>query len=74
MKLVCFVLSILCYHFVVDSSPVWHLTLIPADDYDDVDNQTGLAARCSEVECPELKCQKVIQKEEECCKSCDTSG
>ena len=31
-----------------------------------------MRATCSELKCPELRCQKVIQKEGECCKTCDT--
>ncbi|XP_065889346.1 chordin-like protein 2 [Dysidea avara] len=37
-------------------------------------DKTRLTALCLELECPELRCQKVIQKEGECCKSCDISG
>lgn len=53
--------------------------LIPANgsnDNDGIDNnnQTHLIAKCFELECPELKCKNVIQKEGQCCKSCDISG
>ena len=37
-------------------------------------NQSGMEATCSEVECPELNCEKTTQEEGKCCKSCDNSG
>ena len=73
-----FVSSVLLYQFAARSVSSVDVALIPADDYDDDDgnynNQTRLTALCLELECPELRCQKVIQKEGECCKSCDISG
>ena len=42
--------------------------------YDGNNNQTGQEATCTAVECPELNCEKVIQEEGKCCKSCDISG
>jgi len=74
LRLTC---SFLLYQFTAClASPVDAMTLVPANDYDDEndDNQTQLTASCLELQCPELRCQKVIQKEGECCKSCDISG
>ncbi|XP_065888420.1 chordin-like protein 2 [Dysidea avara] len=36
-------------------------------------NETHFTATCFELECPELRCQKAIQKEGECCRSCNAS-
>ena len=69
---------VLLYQFAIYLASPVDVSLVPADDYDDNDgienNQTHSMATCFELECPELRCQKVIQKEGECCKSCDTSG